>query len=357
MSDLPSALLVSGVLALLFSPAPLRRRDYFLIGLLAGLSLLLRETNAVVLGPLCLGVLLRRERGWPALVAGGVLGVLARLGTSWVAFGSPFFARPNPYGFSLEGLLSAAPLYLTALLVLVPAGLAWTLSWRGPRRAEVLVTSWVTFFFFCAYEYSGVESGPLRRLVLGPRYFIPLVPLLALTAAEGLPRLSAWLAVRGQGAGTSGRAARAASQALRPLGLVWASAVVVAAALVHPVHAAWGARQREMSAEIFAHTGAGAVLVSNTVATGKLVNELYGSRVLLGRDQITPLHLAELEQRFGEVDLVFIDRPVSEFFEAERQRNELLITGAAERCTLESLHDQRHGLDERLRVIRASRCR
>lgn len=345
MSDAPSALLVTCFLAMLFAPPAPGSRALFWAGLCAGLSLLLRDSNAVFVLPLCAGVLLRRERGAGALVAGLAAGVAAKLLVTWAFFGDPLFTRPR-HAFTVAALVAQAPLYLFALLVLAPGGLVLGLLWRSERRAEVLVTVLLSFVLFSAYDYSAEESGGLRRLVLGPRYFLPLLPLLALAAAEVLgPRLA-----RGP---------------LRALPLGYGGLVLVAAALVHPVASVREGGLVAQAAQVCASTAPGAALVGNTVLVGKVVGDLACPRALLERARFSTPRLRELAQRFPEVDLVLLDRAATAYDRDETRRNEAFLAAAAAQCTLTPRLDQRgpltggrdDGGGDRLRVLRATACK
>ncbi len=343
MSDVPSALAVTCVLAALFSPQAPGPRALFGAGLCAGLSLLLRESNAVFVLPLCAGVLVRRERGAWALAAGLAAGVATKLLVTWGFFGDPLYTR-HQHAFTPAAFLAQAPLYLFALLVLAPGGLVLGLLWRGRRRAEVLLTVLLSFALFAAYDYSAEESGGLRRLVLGPRYFLPLLPLLSLAAAELLgPRL---------GAGP-----------LRAASSVCGALVLSAAALVHPLAAAREGAQVEEASQVCASTAPGAVLVGNAVLVGKVVGELACPRALLERARFPTARLAELSRRFLEVDLVLLDRAATDYDHAETLRNEAFLAEAGRRCTLTQALDverrtfARAGASERLRVLRATACK
>ena len=159
-------------------------------GFAAGFSFALRESNVLLFAPLFAGSLLRRDPGVPALVVGGLLGTSVRFLASWLFFGDPFFVKP-PDAFSPGAILSNAPTYLFCLLVLVPGGLVAAFAYRGPRRPEIVATVVLFVLFYLSYTYSAGPSGWAKRLVLGPRYFIPLLPVLSLCAAEVWPRLAA----------------------------------------------------------------------------------------------------------------------------------------------------------------------
>jgi hypothetical protein len=159
----------------------------FLTGFLGGISSLFRETNLLFVAAPFSGTLLRREKRFFALSAGFLVAVALRFAVTRAIFGDALFVKDHGYGWSSAWFLEHLPLYLFALLVLAPFGLLG-LAYRGPRRAEIVGTILLVLGFFLAYGYSGGESGRVKQLVLGPRYFIPLVPLLAFALAEVAPR-------------------------------------------------------------------------------------------------------------------------------------------------------------------------
>ena len=94
----------------------------------------------------------------------------------------------------------------------LPAG-PGTITVLNAANLEVVATVILFTGFHFAYGYSAEESGWAKRLILGPRYFIPLLPLLALCAADVWPRFAGRIAARAsqdrlpllERPGTSGR--------------------------------------------------------------------------------------------------------------------------------------------------------
>ena len=223
-------------------------------GFAAGASFAVREANLLLFAPLVLGSVLRRDAGWPALVFGVVVGVGVRGVSAWLFFGDPLFAKPAD-AFTLQAIISSAPLYLFCLLVLVPGGLIAAFAYRGDRRPELIASVAIFVVFHLSYSYSGEPSGWMKRLVLGPRYFIPLLPLLAFTAAEVWPR---W---------ASGVRARLPAGALWPQRVAGAGAaagIVLLAVLLVGVqwfHADWSRGQALIRSAIYEATPEGSVIV------------------------------------------------------------------------------------------------
>jgi hypothetical protein len=347
MSDLPSATVVCAAQMLLFQSGPRPGRGAsaggsFAAGFLAGASLLLRETNALYVAPLCLGAILRREGRTLPLVAGGLVGAgLRPLGAALV-FGDPFFVAPHR-GWSLAMAASHLPLHLTALLLLAPLGLAGALAYEGPRRIEVIVTAVVGFCFFAMFGYAADESGGVKQLVLAPRYFIPLVPLLAVALAEAAPRL--WRA-RGRPGGE--RLARSVAGA-------WVVAVVTVAVLVHPLLDRFGRAQVGISEALVRATSPEGVVVLDEVELGKYLVPWGEPRRPVGFERLAPADLPRLVARDGVAFLAILDRGDSAFHRERGVVAERWRADAAGRCALEVVHDGEYG-GLRLRVFRVGGC-
>jgi 4-amino-4-deoxy-L-arabinose transferase-like glycosyltransferase len=307
MSDAPSMLVAAAGLLLFFRGTDGSRAAFFASGLLAGFSILLREGNALVFLPLFVGALLRRDAGLPWLVAGGLLGLGIRLASAWLYYDDPFFLKP-PNPFSADSVLMNAPLYLGALLVLVPGGLYAGLAYRGPRRVEVVATVAIFTLFHFVYGYSAVESGLSKRLILGPRYFMPLLPLLCLCSADVWPRVGARLAARAtpERRVALGRLATTAVAAA----LV---ATAVSAVALQWAHAAWAADQARIRDAIYRETEEGSVVITNWRTTGKFFDILYGDRRVLRRTGMTASHISRLVKMNEHVYFVFLDRTDSAF--------------------------------------------
>ncbi len=343
MSEAASLLVVA--LALWFHGRGQTRgaRWLFAAGLAGGLSFAFREANVLLLAPFFLGSLLRRDTGWPALVVGGALGLCVRALSAWFFFGDPFFTKA-PDAFSLEAIASTAPVYLFSLLVFVPGGLVAAFAYRGPRRPELIATVALFVLFHLAYAYSGEPSGWAKRLVLGPRYFVPLLPVLAYASAEVWPRLAVWLRGRAgnrgdaleQGAGLAAMAATALL-AVAIVGVQWA-------------HAEWSRDQAVIRSAILEHTHAGTTVVTNWKATGKFIDLVDDDRVILPREGMGS---SLIERLLAEQDffyLVLLDRSDSVFWRRDAFDNAMFVSGIRHRK--EILVDLEATPTDRLRIWR-----
>lgn len=345
MSEAPSLLVVALGLWLYGRGLVRGRAWLFGAGVAAGVSFAFREANVLLFAPLFLGSVLRRDRGWPGLLAGGVVGLGVRGASAWLFFGDPFFTKP-PDHFSLEALPATLPLYLLALLVFVPGGLVAALAYRGPRWPELVATVLIFVGFHAAYGYSGEPSGWVKRLVLGPRYFVPLLPLLALAAAEVWPRWGRWLRAR------SGLRARSLDALAGGLTLSAVAAAFVAVVALQWAHGAWAAEQAIVRAAILDATPRGGVVVTNWVATGKFIDLVGDDRIVLRRRGLGRAHVARLLAEGRSFHVVFLDRSDSDYWRREAFENELFVNSLGPAAELVADVEVAEG--ERLRVWRVT---
>lgn len=296
MSDAPSAAIVAGALLCFFaafegSAAPDRRMALaFVAGLLAGLSTMFRETNALVLAPLCAGAVIRRERpAWP-LFWGGLIGVAVRLLSSQLAFGSALGTRAA-WSWGLDAFIGNLLIYGLALVVLFPLGLLAAFLYRGPRATELRITVVAYFLLFCIYEFRGQDSGFLKSLVLGPRFFLPLTPLLALGVGDVLARL-----------------AHGRRLPLRAAAATFAVACAAVAFAVHPVFHRWASARASIRDAITASTHDDQVVLTNAIATTKYIHPAYGPRTLADLGRLSDAQVRAILARDPDVAVIVLER-------------------------------------------------
>ena len=242
------------------------------------------------------------------------------------------------YPFSMIGLPNRVALYLAVLLVVVPGGLLAVARYRGRYWPEVIATVSFAVLFFSAYSYSGQYSGFVRNLILGPRYLIPLVPMVAVAIAWFVRRM------------------RLEDRRRRMLERVVFGGALLVAAAVHPIIAVWTQQQAVLVDALYRMTSREAVLVTEVGGTAKYLNELYGERSLIGRDQLTPEELVRLRADRA-VQLVFLDRNDSEYWRTTARDNALYTAQVGALCTLDQLMDLRAQNEDRLRIWNVSACR
>ena len=351
MSEAPSLLVVSIGLWLFFRGLAVERRTrcWLAAGVVAGGSLLFREGNVLLFAPLFAGTLFRRERGWWALLLGGLGGISLRLLSSYWFWGDAFYYKSSGLAFGPSSVVANLPLYAFALVVMVPGGLIAVALYRGSRRPELIATVALFVAFYLMYDYSGFTSGMAKRLILGPRYFIPMLPLLALALADGVPRLYAAMRQR-----QPGRAALQNAVAIFAIGISIA-AVAAAAVGANWYHSRWSSRQAALREAIYENTTDGSVIVSNSRATVKHINSVYGRRVHLDRDFISVQIGAAILRRHEHFYFVLLDRTDSELWRQDARENAIFVHSFFPRPELQL--DVQITPTDRLRIYRVSEIR
>ena len=312
-------------------------------GFVAGAALTLRESAVLPFVPLFAGSVLRRDRGWLWLLLGGLAGTALHLISNQLAFGDALFLRgaKSIYPFDLAHLHERLPLYALGLLVLVPGGLAFGLAYRGRRRPELVLTIvlYVGFYLFQAYGMGA--SGFAKRLVVALRYFDPLLPVLAFTMAESVPRsLAGWLG-RGNRARLSGWAGAAVA--------LWIAGACLAAFAVHPVLDRFGASQAAIRFAIERNVPLDAVLVANGEAIRKHIDDLARPYATLRRNQLSPEQVEQLRERHGTFFVAFLDRSDSAYWLEDAAKNAAFV---AQLGDPEPVVDLRASATDRLRIWR-----
>ncbi len=352
MSDVPSAAIVTLGLWLFWSGQQRAWPWWAASGFLAGLSQLFRDSNALLFAPLFAGAVIRDRWRALALFLGGCAGLAVRLGVEHVLHGSAFYFRhlPKGYEWTLAAGLHNASFYLFALLLMVPAGLAGGLLYRGRRRPEIVITVLLGFGLYLFYTYSAEDSGGLKRLVLAPRFYIPLTTLLIFGVAEWAPRT--WNRILERKPQISHKLVKAA----RILVTVWATGIVIAAFAVHPVLYRWGRYQMSMAKVIKEETAEGAALISNHAGTQKLINPVFGFRIPIDRYFMPAEKVKDIFRAHPDTYIVFLNRNDSEILRSEGRDNDTFVSEVSGLCRLRLLHDAWHDPQDHLRIWKVMSC-
>jgi len=345
MSDVPSFAVVA--LGLWFFWRGLDRGSpwWLAAGFVAGGSLLFREANVLPFIPFFIGAVIRRERKAWALVAGGCAGVALRLLSSYLVHGDPLFFKATSAVWGRHSLVETLIVQLLGLMVFVPGGLVAALLYRGRRRPELLASVVLFVGFYVSYRYSAAESGPARQLVLGLRFFVPLLPLLVFAMAESVPRL--WRRL------LADRPERRRLGLERLAGFVlvaWLFGVAGAATLVHPVFDRWSAHQAEIRDEIHRLVKEDAVLITNLSATKKFIPWLSPQYLPLNRASLPIEHANRLALFHREFFVVLLDRSDSATWREDARANAAFVAGLEPRPAL--LLDREVTRTDRLRIWR-----
>lgn len=337
MSDMPGAALAAFALVLLFR----RERSWrttFAAGAAAGATLLFREPLALFLAPFIVGDVLPWKRGTPALLLGGAAGVLARLAVAAALFGDPLYVRDSGYGFGWSYGAANLGVYAVVLLVLLPAGAALLFLYRGARYVEVRASAvaYIALFLFYGYE-PWAENGLARGTLLATRFAIPLLPLVALSAADVLPR---WLGARV----TEPRAAR--------LGVMATAAVAIAAFAVHPAIRRTESGPDAIVSVLHARTRAEEPIVINEKAVGKYLSPVYGARLLVWRSSADAAALHDLCARHSALQMALLDRTDSPMFRGDADANAQFVRATQREFVTTLTYDGFFGRDLHLRIYR-----
>jgi hypothetical protein len=236
-----------------------------------------------------------------------------------------------------------------ALLVFVPGGLIGALLYRGERWPEVVATVAIFCGVYLSYGYRGEESGLLKGLILGPRYFAPLTPLLAFAAAETFPRLGARYCTS---YGTSGTVQ--AVERLGPLCLrLWVIGLMVLAFIVHPVFAVLSGSSERFREAIYSHSSEDSVVVIDRNSSIKFVNAVFGERRQFEFRDLTPEVLEALLTSYGSITIALLDRRDSAFWRDRALENAKILERLRSRAEFELLFEWGGGeTSERLRIWR-----
>jgi hypothetical protein len=162
-------------------------------GFWAGLSLLFREANLLLVLPWLMACAILKPSIGRMALPGFVLALGIRLISAWWAYGDPFYLKAPGVGFSLSHIPANLPLYLLGLVVFLPGGL-WVISqYKGPWRASWQWGLGLYLALHLAYGYAGNHDNWQEGLVLGLRYLIPTLPLWVCAYADYLSRSARWL--------------------------------------------------------------------------------------------------------------------------------------------------------------------
>ena len=225
-----------------------------------------------------------------------------RLLSNLLDHGTLFYFKAA-YIFDLSRLPERLPIYLLALLVLLPGGLVLAMCYKGRRRPELILSVILFVGAYLVQAYYMWETSLLKRVVLTPRYMTAIVPVIAFGAAEAIPRL--WRDLRRRLPERRRGALEAVSAAVLA---VWIGGVAVASIAVHPTFSAWSATQKRIRDAIQDQTGLDSVVVTNWMATRKFVEDLHSTYMPMRRTGLSPEDARTLVDRHGEFFIVLLDR-------------------------------------------------
>ena len=343
MSDMPGMAIVAAACWLLWRSASSPRVS-LAAGFVAGASTLFREPLVLLLAPIFIGAMVRRQTVWWAAAMGGLAAVATRLVASTLLFSDPLYVRDPGYGFSLAALRHSVPLYLPVLLVMFPAGAVLPFVYRGPRRTELRIAFvlYVTLFLFFEYDAMS-DNGAAKGFILASRFMLPVLPLLTFMAAEIWPRA--------YGALPNDRIRKRVARAAPVL----AAAIVSMNFLIHPLVSRQEATPRQIRDTIYAHTQPDVPVIINSKATLKYLSPAYGPRRLILLDQLEPDSVAAMARRHARSSVAILDRRDSDMFRRDGENNRRFLAKIRGMCELSQRAGVPFGWGE-LRIYDMTRC-
>ena len=328
MND-PPALLCSTLAIWLI----LRWRHKFLsfaAGLCCGLSVFFRPTTLLVSLPLLLQQGIRSGRlRLLLLLSGAACGVALFLAFAQWMFGDPLFylTRSRGFGFAPDNLPQNLLLYAFALLVLLPGSLISLWFYRGPFKYAIHLAALLYSLPFLLYGYNGINSGFPAALVLGPRYFLPLLPLLIITVAHGWHR---WLRHRWHaytppfGAGL-----------WRRPGKIFLSLAATVLLVCHPLLAQLERPQRRLADFMQSQAGTGKPTLTNLYASAKYFYPRNDEMRLISIHRLLDRSLWRQELiRLAPLRLILLQREQGSFYRRHHSADTALLEQINTVCEL-----------------------
>jgi hypothetical protein len=279
--------------------ASVRRGPWWIAGFLAGSSIAFREMGPFVPLVFFAGAVFRRQPGWYWLLIGGLFGVCVRPLSAWWAFGNPLFIKESlPAWWGIQHLRANFWPDVALLTFALPGGLPALLAYRGPLRAEMILSALLFIGLHMCYEFSGGGSG-WYSAVVGGRFFNLAVPMLIVAVAHAVKRLEAaaiaprlWRWVRGA---------------------LLVGAVAVAAAL-HPAMAHWSRSHRQVQDSFCQNVPPGAVAIVNTSVIGKYISPVTCLRTMVDLSPDSLAQLSKLLARNPQVYIGVVERADSSYW-------------------------------------------
>lgn len=334
MSDLPAAVLFLAGCAAYFN------KKNFWAGTCWGLSLLLRETNAVFFLPF-LGVSawqawkFKSAADFRRLCLGLAPGMLAQAAYNFYAFGGfsisgHLFSLQDISFFSFGYFGANFKHYAMNLLLVYPLMPAACFFSREFRRPELLFSIGGGLLFFCFYFFHDRFSSKWETWIFGARYLFPVIPFfLAAVAETGERQLRHFSEFWGRG--------------IKVLTLVLLAG---GAFFVHRAHDQALQKQAAMKELIYRSTEEGSSLLYD-LGTAELIQKVWGRRdydfvdngnwetVFAGKKLDRPVYLAVRSFYSDGVEQVSIGQSV---LEEARRRYSLELIGRRHNLALYRVH-------------------
>ncbi len=180
MPEMPSLLICSLFTFIYLSDFKNRNVKMLIVSFLAGLSIWFRETNILLFAILLIGPLFKNPSFIFSLIPGFLLGLLPRLQSSDLVYGNPLFLIQNPGRFSFNHVWGNLPIYSIVFIFFFPLGLYFIFNIRNKKYRLFQLTAILYFVFHLIYGYNPTPLGDLKTIMLSPRFFVPLIPIMAI---------------------------------------------------------------------------------------------------------------------------------------------------------------------------------
>ncbi|MEE9437733.1 MAG: hypothetical protein V3V14_01955 [Saprospiraceae bacterium] len=182
MSGVPSFLLSCLFIYLLFTKGDTGRK-WFLLSMIAGLSIWFREANILLLGGICLIHFLGDKRWFWYYVAGTFIGLSPRLFTSQYYY-SDYFYQVLAESFSLSNITDNFVIYGLLTIVFMPIGLYVLSVYKGRYRYPIVISSMLFLLLYFTYSFNAtIYSGFNKGLITMGRFILPVLPFYVMAAA------------------------------------------------------------------------------------------------------------------------------------------------------------------------------
>jgi hypothetical protein len=316
---------------------------------LAGLSILIREPNFLLLTPFIVGAFLRRDRGSIFLIIGLILGIGFRLILMWLLYGEALELRGHDSIkeientlFGLKYILPHGLFYLGLLTFFIPLGLPAAFIYRGRRWQELIAAVVIFFLLYSSYYWIGSEAGAFKSIILGGRFMIPLIPLLCFCIASFFSKKFNKIKLF-EGFNSS--------YVNRNLGFFIIFCVVSLIGLTQYTMHSWSKSREEVRDLIYKTTSEGSILLLEKDAR-KYVCELYGDRKIIGIESNLKSIIHELRSMNKQIFIVIHNRYESEFWRLRSLENKAVIEEFKQYMQLEVVINQRITENNHLQILR-----
>lgn len=157
---------------------------FFLLGTLAGLSLLFRETNILICGGLVLLPCLKNIKHLLGFSTGVIIGIIPRLWSGYYFYETSIYIK-KAASFDWFAIIHNFTLYITIVLLLLPGGIYVLIRLKGlfARSIQLSLSLFILLHLFYTY-HSGDHSGSIISVFYNGRYFIPTLPLWCIAYAD-----------------------------------------------------------------------------------------------------------------------------------------------------------------------------